>query len=74
MALHKCTQKQLPVKVVGAGLPQLIGQAGRAKSYAERLFVYLSIGPLSDESAKKALTIPEKKMVYFIMRMLFRRF
>ncbi len=33
MALHKCTQKQLPIAVVGAGLPQLLGQAGRAKSY-----------------------------------------
>ncbi len=65
MALHRCTQKQLPVTMVGAGLPQLIGQAGRAKSYAERLFMYPSIGPLSNEAAKKALTIPAEKMNVF---------
>ncbi len=58
MALHKCTQKQLPLTVVGAGLPQLVGQAGRAKSYAERLFEYPEIGPLSDSAALLALTKP----------------
>jgi hypothetical protein len=66
MALHKCTQKQLPIVLVGAGLPQLIGQAGRAKSYAERLFQYPEIGPLTDEAAKMAITIPAlKKNVVF---------
>lgn len=38
MAAHKLSQKSLPVVVIGAGLPQLVGKAGRAKSYAERLF------------------------------------
>lgn len=61
MALHKCTQKQLPIALVGAGLPQLIGQAGRAKSYAERLFQYPEIGPLPDEAAKAAITIPASR-------------
>lgn len=61
MALHKCTQKQLPITVVGAGLPQLVGQAGRAKSYAERLFEYPEIGPLSQEASNSALVIPAKK-------------
>jgi hypothetical protein len=61
MALHKCTQKQLPIALVGAGLPQLVGQAGRAKSYAERLFLYPEIGPLSNDAAKAALRIPAKK-------------
>lgn len=58
MALHKCTQLQLPVALVGAGLPQLVGQAGRAKSYAERLFEYPEIGPLSKDAAKLALESP----------------
>lgn len=62
MALHKCTQKQLPVTIVGAGLPQLIAQAGRAKSYAERLFEYPSIGPLTEEAAKRALVGPAEKL------------
>ena len=65
MALHRCNQKQLPVTVVGAGLPQLIGQAGKAKSYAERLFLYPTIGALSQEAATKALTIPAEKMNVF---------
>lgn len=61
MALHKCTQKQLPVTMVGAGLPQLVGQAGRAKSYAERLFEYPEIGPLSTGASKEALVVPARK-------------
>jgi len=62
MALHKCTQKQLPIAMIGAGLPQLVGQAGRAKSYAERLFEYPEIGPLSKSSAKEALVRPANKL------------
>ena len=61
MALHRCTQKQLPVTIVGAGLPQLVGQAGRAKSYAERLFEYPKIGPLTQQASKDALVLPAKK-------------
>lgn len=61
MALHKCVQKQLPVLLIGAGLPQLVGLAGRAKSYAERLFEYPEIGPLSELAAKQALALPAKK-------------
>jgi hypothetical protein len=61
MALHKCAQNQLPVILLGAGLPQLVGQAGRAKSYAERLFEYPTIGPLKAEAAIAALEIPATK-------------
>jgi hypothetical protein len=61
MALHKCAQKQLPVLLIGAGLPQLVGQAGRAKSYAERLFEYPEIGPLNQNAAQKALEIPVER-------------
>lgn len=61
MALHKCVQQQLPVLLIGAGLPQLVGQAGRAKSYAERLFEYPEIGKLPESAAKQALTLPAKK-------------
>jgi hypothetical protein len=43
-ALHRCSQQKLPITVVGAGLPQLRGRAGRAKSYAERLFDYPEVG------------------------------
>src|SRR5262249_51635587 len=40
MAMHRISQKQLPLVLIGAGLPQLVGLAGKAKSYAERLFDY----------------------------------
>lgn len=62
MALHKCAQNQLPVILMGAGLPQLVGQAGRAKSYAERLFEYPKIGPLSESAAREALEAPAAKL------------
>lgn len=61
-ALHKCAQLQLPVALIGAGLPQLVGRAGRAKSYAERLFEYPEIGPLNDAEARRALVIPAKEL------------
>jgi hypothetical protein len=34
--MHRVEQQQLPVVLVGAGLPQLRGRMGNAKSYAER--------------------------------------
>lgn len=58
MAMHKMAQKQLPLVLVGAGLPMLPGLAGQAKSYAERLFDFPEIGPLSEKDAKKALQEP----------------
>jgi hypothetical protein len=61
MALHKCAQLQLPIAIVGAGLPQLVAQAGKAKSYAERLFEYPQVGALSEDAAKMAITSPAKK-------------
>ena len=57
-ALHRCAQGKLPVVLVGAGLPQLRGQMGRAKSYAERLFDFPEIGPLIDEAARSAIEKP----------------
>ncbi|MBS0317028.1 MAG: ATP-binding protein [Proteobacteria bacterium] len=57
-ALHRCAQLQLPVTLVGAGLPQLVGQMGKAKSYAERLFEFVRIGALTDDEARIALTEP----------------
>ena len=58
MAVHKVSQKSLPLILIGAGLPQLRGKAGNAKSYAERLFDYPEVGPLADEDARLALQEP----------------
>lgn len=57
-AIHAVGQKQLPLVVVGAGLPQLVGLAGKARSYAERLFHYPQVGPLHPGDAKDALCTP----------------
>lgn len=61
-ALHKCAQLRLPIALIGAGLPQLVGRAGRAKSYAERLFEYPEIGPLKENEARRALVVPAKEL------------
>ena len=58
IALHRAAQRQLPVTMVGAGLPQLRGRMGKAKSYAERLFEFPEIGVLSDEDARRAIAKP----------------
>lgn len=60
-ALHRVAQRRLPVVLVGAGLPQLRGQMGRAKSYAERLFDFPEIGPLSDADARIAIAKPARE-------------
>lgn len=57
-SLHRTAQRRLPVVLAGAGLPQLRGKMGRAKSYAERLFDFPEIGPLDIESAKTAIIKP----------------
>ncbi len=57
-ALHRTAQRRLPVVLVGAGLPQLRGQMGRAKSYAERLFDFPEIGPLPETAARRAIAKP----------------
>jgi hypothetical protein len=59
-ALHRAAQRQLPVILVGAGLPQLTGRMGRAKSYAERLFDFPVVGPLSRPAAEQAIRKPAK--------------
>lgn len=61
-ALHRCAQQKLPVMLVGAGLPQLVGKAGKAKSYAERLFDYPVVDALSHADAALAITKPAKAL------------
>jgi len=61
MAMHKMQQRQLPLVLIGAGLPILPGLAGESKSYAERLFNFPDIGPLSETDATKALQDPVRE-------------
>ncbi len=61
-ALHRTAQRQLPVTVIGSGLPQLVGHAGAAKSYAERMFSFPEVGPLPPEAAGRAVEAPAKRL------------
>jgi hypothetical protein len=61
-ALHRCAQQKVPVMLVGAGLPQLPGQMGRAKSYAERLFDFPFVGPLDAAATREALEVPAAEL------------
>ncbi|MEW6742947.1 MAG: ATP-binding protein [Planctomycetota bacterium] len=61
IALHRTAQRTLPIVLVGAGLPQLRGRMGRAKSYAERLFDFPEVGPLPADAARLAISKPAKK-------------
>lgn len=58
MSMHKITQANLPIILIGAGLPQILGLAGESKSYTERLFRYPKIGALRDEDARRAILKP----------------
>jgi hypothetical protein len=60
-AIHRTSQLRLPITIVGAGLPQLRGLAGEAKSYAERLFDFPMIGPLDVPEATLALQRPAEE-------------
>jgi hypothetical protein len=61
-AIHKTVQRQLPITLVGAGLPQLPRLASEAKSYAERLFKFPVIGRLADDQARAALAEPARQL------------
>ena len=57
-ALHRAAQKQLPILLVAAGLPQLRAQAAEAKTYAERLFEFREVGPLDEKASEDAVAKP----------------
>jgi len=61
VSLHRVGQKGLPLVMFGAGLPQLASLAGEAKSYAERLFNYPDLGPLSRDAARDAIREPMRR-------------
>jgi hypothetical protein len=58
MGLHQVSQKNLPLLVYAAGLPLILGLAGKSKSYSERLFAFPKIGVLSEADARRAITVP----------------
>lgn len=60
MSVHRINQNALPVILIGAGLPQILGLAGNSKSYAERLFSYPRIGALTERDAINAIVNPAR--------------
>ena len=58
VACHEIAQRNLPFLFIGAGLPQVAALAGKAKSYAERLYDYPQVGALEPEDARAALLKP----------------
>jgi len=60
MGMHRATQRMLPITIAGAGLPSLATLTGEAKSYAERMCRYPTIGSLSPEQSSDALTLPAR--------------
>lgn len=61
VSCHKMAQKNLPLVVFGAGLPQIAALAGEAKSYSERLFDYPPVGALTDAAARDAVATPIRR-------------
>ena len=59
-ALHRTSQRQMPVIMLGAALPQVRGRLGKAKSYAERLFDFPEVGALSGADARRAIAKPAR--------------
>lgn len=65
-AFHWMAQTQLPLILIGAGLPQLRALLGQAKTYSERLFEVKEIDALDSAAAKDALIQPaQEKNVEF---------
>ncbi len=59
-ALHRATQKNMPITAAAAGLPQIPRLTGEARSYAERLFTFPVIAGLLDPDARAAFVEPAR--------------
>ncbi len=60
MALHRVAQEGLPVLMMAAGLPQVVGLSGKSKSYSERLFDFPQVRALNDADARRAIAAPAR--------------
>ncbi len=61
-AFHEISQQQLPVLIVGAGLPHLPQELSESKTYAERLFRYRRVDSLARPAATEALVVPAQRL------------
>lgn len=60
-ACHEISQQGAPLLVVGAGLPHLPVALAASKSYAERLFRYVSVDRLPRAMADRAWRVPAQE-------------
>ena len=58
VALHRSAQELLPLYLIGSGLPTVRTLVGKSKTYAERMFVYESIGALDEDASWAAIVKP----------------
>jgi hypothetical protein len=59
---HRASQQGWPFYLFGAGLPNLPEVLTEARSYAERQFLYRTIGPLPRDAAASAIRVPIEAM------------
>ena len=60
VAIHHANQEQLPLYLVGSGLPSIRGLIGKSKTYAERMFNYEVVGALDLAASTSAIANPLK--------------
>jgi hypothetical protein len=60
-ALHRATQKNMPITLAAAGLPQIPQLSGEARSYAERLFDFPILDKLDEKAAIAAIVQPVRR-------------
>ncbi|MET3705635.1 hypothetical protein ACQCSV_14765 [Pseudarthrobacter sp. S3] len=63
VALHQLGQDPRPATLMflGTGLPSLPSVLSKASTYAERIYLYRTVGLLSDEDTKDALATPSQR-------------
>ena len=71
---HQANQAQVPITMVAAGLPQIVGQTGKAKSYAERLFEFTPVDRLDPTAARAALCVPAENENVRLMKQRFQKY
>ena len=67
-AMHRCNQLRLPITLFCAGLPRIRQDVGKAKSYAERLFIFEEVSSLNQTSAIHAIETPASGLHVQFMR------
>jgi hypothetical protein len=60
--VHRCGQDGLPLWCLLAGLPNLVGIAAKASTYAERMFTVDQLGPLTPDQVREAVAAPAKEL------------